>query len=175
MPVEVKGGLATRKALRKFEPDLAKGLTKEMALALRPIVKTARGYLPSNEENISGWVKNVDQEGRWSGTRGYDAGLARAGVGFKTTPSKPNSKGFRSLVSIFNKNAAGAIYETAGRKSGVQTGNFNPRMNGQLKGRGQKMTGRVIFRAYEENQGKARAAVLKAIEGAANQLNLRGK
>lgn len=174
MPTEVQGALAMRKALRKFEPDLAKGLSKEMALALRPIVKTARGYLPSNEEQISGWVKNTDQDGRWSGTRGYDAGSARRGVGFKTTPSKPNRNGFRSLVTIFNKNAAGAIYETAGRKSGVENGNFNPRMGGQLKGRN-KMQGRVIFRAYEENQGKAKAAVLKAIEGAANQLNLRGK
>lgn len=174
MPTEVRGAIALRKALRKFEPDLAKGLTKEMALALRPVVKAARGYLPSNEEQISGWVKNVEQDGRWSGTRGYDAATAKRGVGFKTTPSKPNRNGFRSIVTIFNKNAAGAIYETAGRKSGVQSGHFNPKMGGALKGKN-KMQGRVIFRAYEENQGKAKAAVLKAIEGAANQLNLRGK
>lgn len=175
MPTELQGALALRKALRKFEPDLSKGLNKEMATALRPIVKAARGYLPSDEQNLSGWVKNVDQDGRWSGTRGYSAADAKRGVGFKTTPSKPNRNGFRSLVTIFNKNAAGAIYETAGRKSGVSSGHFNPKLGGQLKGRGQKMTGRVIFRAYDENQGKAKAAVLKAIEGAANQLNLRSK
>lgn len=174
MATELKGALALRKALRKFEPDLQKGLTKELALALRPVVKQARGYLPSNEEALSGWVKNANQDGRWSADRAYDAGIAKAGIGYKSTPSKPNRNGFRSLVSIFNKSAAGAIYETAGRKSGV-SGNFNPRLGGQLKGRGQKMTGRVIFRAYDENQGKARAAALKAIEGAANQLNLRSK
>jgi len=171
MPTEVKGALALRKALRQFEPDLAKETSKELAAALKPIVKAARGYLPSEGQAMSGWVKNVEGGGRWSGDRGYDAMTARSGIGYKTTPSKPNRKGFRSLVSIFNKSAAGAIYETAGRKSGL-VGNFSPRMGGQLKGKN-KMQGRAIFRAYEENQGKATDAVIKAIDGAANKLNLR--
>jgi hypothetical protein len=174
MPTEVKGALNLRKALKKFEPDLAKETTKELGAILRPIVKTARGYLPNNDAALSGWVKNVEGNGRWSGDRGYDFNDASRGIGFKTTPSKPNNKGFKSLVSIFNKSAAGAIYETAGRKSGI-TGKFSPKLGGQLKGNGQKMTGRAIFRAYEENNGKATQAVIKAIEGAANKLNLRSK
>ena len=172
MPTEVKGALALRKALKQFEPDLAKETSKELANAMKPIVKTARGYLPSNDQALSGWVKNVEGKGRWSGDRGYEFADASRGITYKTTPSKANRNGFRSLVTIFNKSAAGAIYETAGRKSGI-TGNFTPKLGGQLKGRGQKMTGRVIFRAYEENNGKAREAVFKAIEGAANKLNLR--
>lgn len=176
MPVEVKGALAVRKALKEFEPDLAKGLSKELSAILKPIVKAARGYVPSNEEMVSGWVKNQDGNGRWSGDRGYEASVVKSGITYKTTPSKPNSKGFRSLVSIYNKSAAGAIYETAGRKSGL-VGEFSPRIgsraDGRLKGDTQKTKGRLIFRAYEENQGKAQAAVLKAIEGAANKLNLR--
>jgi len=39
----------------------------------------------------------------------------------------------------------------------------------------QKMEGRAIFRAYEENNGKAREAVLKAIADAADKLNARAK
>ena len=174
MPVEVKGALATRKALREFEPDLAKGLTKELAAILKPIVKTARGYLPSNDQALSGWVKNVEGNGRWSGNRGYDFADASRGITYSTSPSKPNRNGFKSIATIFNKSASGAIYETAGRKSGV-VGNFSPRLGGELKGKGRKQTGRVIFRAYEENQGKAREAVLKAVDGAANKLNLRSK
>jgi hypothetical protein len=176
MPVEVKGALAVRKALKEFEPDLAKGLSKELAAILKPIVKTARGYVPSNTDMVSGWVKNQDGNGRWSGDRGYEASVVKSGITYKTTPSKPNRNGFRSLVTIYNKSAAGAIYETAGRKSGM-VGNFSPRIgeraDGQLKGKNPKTRGRLIFRAYEENQGKARAAVLKAIDGAANKLNLR--
>jgi hypothetical protein len=78
------------------------------------------------------------------------------------------------LASIFNKGAAGAIYETAGRKSGV-TGKFTPKLGGQLKGDKPKMTGRAIFRAFEEDQGKATAGVIKAIERSAAKFNAKVK
>jgi hypothetical protein len=39
----------------------------------------------------------------------------------------------------------------------------------------QKMEGRALFRAYEENNGKAREAVLAAIKGAADKLNARAR
>jgi hypothetical protein len=41
-----------------------------------------------------------------------------------------------------------------------------------MKGNG-KMEGRALFRAYEENNGKARDAVLKAIKMASDKLNAR--
>jgi hypothetical protein len=44
----------------------------------------------------------------------------------------------------------------------------------QMKGR-DKMEGRALFRAYEENNGKAREAVLEAIKNAADKLNARAK
>lgn len=171
MPTEVKGAIALRKALRQFEPDLAKETTKEIASFLKPVVKQARGYAPSNEDVPSGWVKRPNAGGRWA-ARSYDAAEVRRGITFKSTPSKPNRNGFRSLATIFNKSAAGAIYETAGRKSGI-TGNFTPHLGGQLKGKGQKQQGRVIFRAVEEDQGKAKAHIIKAIEKAAAKLNAR--
>jgi hypothetical protein len=74
------------------------------------------------------------------------------------------------LVSIVNKSAAGAIYETAGRKNAG--GNFSPRLNGDLKGR-DKMQGRAIFRAWDEDQGKTQGAVIKAIESSATKFNNR--
>ena len=173
MPVEVKGAIALRKALRQFEPDLAKETTKEIGSFPKPVATKAKGFLPSNEEAPSGWLKRPNQGGRWA-NRSYDAAEARRGVTFKSTPSKPNRNGFRSLATIFNKSAAGAIYETAGRKSGI-TGNFTPHLGGQLKGRGQKGTVRVIFRAVQEDEGKARAHIVKAIEKAADKLNSRSK
>ena len=45
----------------------------------------------------------------------YDAATAKRGIGYKTTPSRPNRQGFRALARIVNASAAGAIYETAGR------------------------------------------------------------
>jgi hypothetical protein len=77
---------------------------------------------------------------------------------------------------VFNKTAAGAIYETMGRKT-PQSRFVQNQMNksaGQMKGDA-KMEGRALFRAYEENNGKARDAVLKAIKGASDRLNARAK
>lgn len=173
MPTELKGAIALRKALRQFEPDLAKETTKEIANFLKPVVRQARGYAPANDAVPSGWLKRPNAQGRWA-NRSYDSGEVRRGITFKSTPSKANRNGFRSLATIFNKSAAGAIYETAGRKSGI-SGNFTPKLGGQLKGKGQKQTGRVIFRAFTEDEGKAKAHVIKAIEKAAAKLNSRSK
>ena len=171
MPVKLQGAVALRKALRNFEPDLAKETTKEIASFLKPVTRNARGFLPSNEQAPSGWLKRKSAQGKWA-NRYYDKTIASRSISFKSSPSKANRRGFRALASIFNKSAAGAIYETAGRKSGI-TGNFTPRLNGKLTGEGQKMTGRAIFRAFEEDRGKATAGVLKAIETSAAKFNAR--
>lgn len=169
MPVKLQGAVALRKALAAVEPTLAKETSKEIASFLKPVTRNARGFLPSNEEAPSGWLKRDGAKGRWA-NRYYDAAEARRGISFKSTPSKPNRQGFAALASVFNKGAAGAIYETAGRKSGV-TGNFTPRLGGQLVGKGQKMTGRSIFRAFEDDRGKAQDGVVKAIFKARDKFN----
>jgi hypothetical protein len=110
MPVTVKGGLALRKALKKFTPDLAKEMPKEMASLLRPITVKARGFVPS-ETPLSGWGK-AKSTGKFPV---FDARAAKGGIGYKTTPSRPNAQGFTSLARIHNASASGAIYETAGR------------------------------------------------------------
>jgi hypothetical protein len=164
MPAEVTGALELRKALKQYAPFLAKESQKELAGILKPITARARGFMPSNEAVPSGWLKREGDGGRWA-NRYYDQSAARRGITFSAAPSKANRKGFRSLAAIYNKSAAGAIYETAGRKSGV-TGNFTPKLGGELKGYNQKLTGRGIFRAWSEDQGKTNAAVIRAIERA---------
>jgi hypothetical protein len=110
MPTEVVGGIALRKALRQFTPDLAKETQKEIASLLKPITAKARGFVPATSP-LSGWAK-PSVTGRFPR---YSGGDAKRGIGYKTTPSKPNKKGFRALARIVNASAAGAIYETAGR------------------------------------------------------------
>jgi hypothetical protein len=171
MPVTVKGGIELRKSLRSFTPDLAKQLPKEMAIALKPVVKAARGYMPSDNQIISNWRPRENSQGRFPV---YTAKIAKAGIGYKTTPSKPNRRGFRSLARLFNKTAAGAIYETAGRKtpSSRFAQNLNNKYSSVLKGDA-KMQGRALFRAYEEDEGKAQDGVLRAIDKIKMKLNQR--
>jgi hypothetical protein len=173
MPASVKGGVALRKSLRAFAPDLAKATQKEIAGALKPITKTAKGYFPDDGQVLSGWLARENSEARFPS---YNARIVKAGVGYKTSPSKPNRRGFRSLARVFNKSAAGAIYETMGRKtpSSRFVQNQSSKYGSSMKGDG-KMEGRALFRAYEENNGKARDAVLNAIKSAADKLNARAK
>ena len=210
MPVEVKGAVELRKALREFTPDLAKETQKEIAGILKPITSKARGFIPSSAP-LSGWAKSG--AGAWGTNRVWSTGEAKRGIGYKTTPSKPNRSGFRSLARIVNASVSGSIYETAGRLNpngrpqakiykvvapghvnygkNIRSGNKgeslsnNPNAGKQFidamdrtgrivdayqRGEGQsgrasrKMKGRAIFRAWKEDQGKATAAVIKAIE-----------
>ena len=110
MPTEVKGALDLRKALKKFTPDLAKETQKELGALLKPITQKARGFIPSTAP-LSGWGK-ASINGRFPE---WSSQAAKRGIGYKTTPSRPNRSGFRSLARIVNNSAAGAIYETAGR------------------------------------------------------------
>lgn len=199
MPAEVTGALELRRALKKLAPDLAKESQKEISGLLRSITNKARGYVPS-EAPLSGWGKAV---GVWgTSTRRYDSAEIKRGITFSAAPSKPNNRGFRSLAAIYNKSAAGAIYETAGRKnpmgqpsqastrgkysSYIDTSkrvnkSANPNAGKQFinamgemykaerqQGQGgrvsRKMNGRLIFRAWGEDQGRVNAKVLKAIE-----------
>ena len=165
MPTELKGATNLRRALKKFSPDLDKETRDEMVGFLKPLVKKSRGYMPANASMPSGWVGTA-KAGQFPK---YDATIVRRGVGYKLTPTKPNREGWSSTVSIHNKTAAGAIFETAGRKSGI-TGKFTPRLQGQLTGAG-KMQGRAMFKAYKEDEGKARVGVIRALEKAAAKFN----
>lgn len=192
MPTRVKGVIELRKALREFEPELAKSTQKEIVAALKPIVTAARGYLPANEDVPSGWLKRENAGGRWA-VRYYDQATARRGITWKASPSKANRRGWRSIASIINKNPGGAIYETAGRKTPGQQGesvnpNAGQKFIEELAATGKltnsdyqkrvgrhstKFTGRAMFRAFAEDQGKATAAVQKALQKA--QDNFKGK
>ena len=201
MPAEVKGVIELRKALNKFAPDLAAELTKEITGSLKVIQKSARGFVPNAAPNgLYNWNENssgrkitaktsmfrtFNTEGRLRMFPLYDATTIKRGIVYRTGYGKPNSRGFRSLFRVRNKSAAGAIYETAGRKNpggDPASKSNNPNagarfvQQGLIYGRkrnGQDMRGRLIFRAWEKDEGKQTAAIFKAIETAQNKLNKR--
>ena len=202
MPVELDNAIELRKALKEYTPDLAKQTQKEIAGHLRKVVHRARGFVPA-QSPLSGWANPV---GEWE-YRAFNADEIRKGINYSATPSKPNRRGFRSLATIFNKSAAGAIYETAGRKNPqglppaqrvkkFRGGQFitewqmdktvnksaNPNAGKQFINalpplvdsqqsnsagrRTRKTKGRLMFKAWAEDQGRTTAAVVKAIQNA---------
>lgn len=167
MPTELKGANELRKALKKFSPDLDKETRDQMVGFLKPLVVKAKGFLPANSDMPSGFVKH---EVKTATFPMYDASEARRGVGYKLTPTKPNRQGWSSTVSIHSKRAAAVIYDWAGRKSSSK---FVSVLPGSMAGRG-KMSGRALYKAYDQDQGKAKASIIKALEMAAAKFNARG-
>lgn len=189
MPVDVKGVKETIKALRKFDPELLKEMNSEIKAVMVPLRDKARGYAPSPVPgNLYGWNENTvgkkitaknsafrtfNTEGRLRLFPLYDYETVKKGIYYSQAPSKRNRNGWRALYFVANRSAAGAIYETAGRKNpggdpksksnnpGAGA-NFISRM-GPLYGDTQAERGRMIFRAWKEDEGKAQAAVVNAI------------
>jgi hypothetical protein len=189
MPVQLDGVKETLRALRKFDPELLKEMNKEIKGIMIPIRDKARGYAPTSAPGgLYNWdegaytkkitarnsaFRTFNSEGRLRRFPLYQAEVARKGIYYSQSPSKRNRSGWSSQYIVANASASGAIYETAGRKNpggdpksrsnnpGAGA-NFISRM-GPLYGDGASR-GRMIFRAWAEDQGKAQAAVVRAIE-----------
>jgi hypothetical protein len=191
MQIELRGNADLRKALRRFAPDLEKSLKVEMKRGLAPVAKAARGFVPS-QSPLSGWAARSFNEGFFPT---YNASVIKSKIGFTTAVSKKNANGFSSMARVFNNSRAGAIYESAGRngnqgqpwvgpngpagnryshsrnpKAGEQFIGAMPPLSGSLKGRG-----RLIFKAWTADKGRAEGIVNKAISTAEQELVKRSR
>ena len=187
MPVVVEGVPELKKALKKFAPDLRKQMDDEIRVALKEVTNAAKAKVPSQSPGgLYNWQdKGVESVSRTSRARAfpkYNSRVIRRGLTYSLGRSKRNQSGFSSLYSLLNKSASGAIAETAGRLSGAsgssRSESNNPqagaRFIGGMNGIGamkshdgrQKSTGRILFAAYAENEGKALDGVFRAIDKA---------
>ena len=187
MPVVVEGVPELKKALKKFAPDLRKQMDDEIRVALKEVTNAAKAKVPNQSPGgLYNWqdtgVEAISRTSRARAFTKYNARVIRRGLTYSLGRSKRNRSGFSSLYSLLNKSASGAIAETAGRLSGAsgssRSESNNPQagarfiagMNGigamkSHDGR-QKSTGRILFAAYAENEGKALDGVFRAIDKA---------
>ena len=192
MPVEIKGLDETLRAMRQFEPDLAKNLNTEIRAFLTPIQRKAQGYAVADLPGLSNW--KLETKGRKITEKSsvfaikagsfpkYNANLVRRGIKIFIGETKPNRMGFVSFYRLSNLTAAGAIMETAGRKNGAgqpwdpkssshnDSHSRNPKAGlhfnnslGAMRGN-EKMRGRLIFRAWNESEGVVLGRVVKSVE-----------
>jgi len=184
MPVNVTGVKELQAAMKILDPNLNKEMQTEIKNAMIPIRDQAKGYMPANNEVLSGWRKvNVTAEQKYRAFPFYDQDVARNGIYYSKGATRANKSGFSMVNFIANKSASGAIFETAGRKNpggDPKSESLNPRAGihfiqsaqnaSPLKGNGMQR-GRAIYRAWYEDEGKVYAAVLKAIDTVATKFN----
>ena len=205
MPAEIKGLIEFKKALNDYDPALAAQLDDQMAIALGGIVKKAQNYVPSSSP-LSNWNYRRRSEFYFDAQGNrlrkfplFNSATVSKEIKYSSTPRRTNKRGFKAVYYIINKSAAGAIYETAGRKNpsgqpwvgrkgdprqkdisrsnNPQAGSDFIQAMGELKQgniesstkRGRYMKGRLIFGAWAEDGGKANAAALTAIYNANEQ------
>jgi hypothetical protein len=198
VPVNLTGLEGTLKAMRDFDMNLYKQMNYQIKIVMIPIRNKARGYAPDPQVgDLYNWTlstynqkitarssmfRTFNTEGRVRQFPLYDATEVRKGILYRQGKSKRNSLGFSTMYSIYNTSAAGAIYETAGRKSGPMGDKASKSNNpaagaqfigtmGPMYGDSRSMRGRLIFRAWEEDQGRAVLASVKAIDLAIKTFN----
>lgn len=184
MPVNVTGVKELIKAMDAVDSNLNKEMQDKIKAVMIPVRDKARGYMPSNDEVLSGWQKiNVTAEQKYRAFPFYDQDVAKNGVYYSKGQSRRNQSGFSVTNFVANKSASGAIFETAGRKNPKGSSNsksLNPNAGihfiesaenlSQLKGQGNQR-GRAIYRAWFEESNKVYPAVVKAVDVVATKFN----
>lgn len=193
MPVVVEGIVGLRKALKNYAPDLQKQMDLEIRTAMKEVIGDARRRVPTATRLYNWTDTGKDRQsrtGRATAFPAYNQSLIRRGLTYSIGKQRRNRTGFVSLFTLFNKSAIGAIVETAGRansggSSRSQSNNpnagqmFNTTLSNEVgalksyKGNDQKTTGRLLYAAYADNQGRALNAIMAAIDKANNALTRR--
>jgi hypothetical protein len=184
MPVVVNGVREFLKAIDEIDEDMYKNVRASLKAPMLKTANKAKQYLPANQNVLSGWLKQAPQQpGQRRPFPAYDQQTARSEIKYKLGPNKKNKKGYSVYNYVSNESAAGAIYETAGRKTtGAQGASLNPdagvqfiqalpnvvdaTMAGSVGRRGRKNKGRVIYKVWKEEQGEVYANLKKALDDA---------
>jgi hypothetical protein len=187
MPVVVNGVKQLQKAMREVEPELNKQMSKDIKTAMLIVRDAARGYLPQQNEVLSGWGKGTASADtiKYRAFPAYDYSLAKSLIKYNAGTNKRNRSGYRAAFYVANISAPGAIFETAGRKNrrgSSDSESLNPNAGiqfiesaesiSQMKGQN-KQKGRLIYRAWFEESNKVIPAVVKAINTVATDFNIK--
>ena len=115
MPAEVVGVKEVMKGLSFIDEDLYARIKTAINPLMRQVEATAKGYVPSNTEVLSGWSKPISSPIKYTPFPKYDANTVKGGIGYKEGQNRKFKNGFQVENYVYNVSAAGRIYETAGR------------------------------------------------------------
>lgn len=170
----------TLKALKNFAPDISQEMDKEINIELRKISEYAKTLMPSGEFHPSGWARA--SAGEWGSRLKFNSDKARNKIKPSRGRNRNTYSGFVNRYGVTNPDAAGAIYEMAGRanpngRSGGASRNpnagddFIKNINKWNNTKTPlKNSGRAIYPAVERHQ----SAVVAAIEASIAKAIIKG-
>ena len=111
----VEGLNETLTYLKRFDEDALKAMNKELYGVMRGLVADARSLAPTVSP-MSGWAEPTN--GEWGTRLLFDPRAIKTGIRSKIgTVRQKDSNTKEKAYLLINANPAGAIYETAGRKT----------------------------------------------------------
>jgi hypothetical protein len=115
MPAEVVGKKDVLKGLSFIDEDMRERIRAAIDPLMRNVATKAKSFVLNNDQMLSGWVKPLSSEVSYRPFPKYDAGVARAGIGYNPGQNKTLQNGFKVSQYVYNVSRPGSIYETAGR------------------------------------------------------------
>jgi hypothetical protein len=175
--IVLSGIKETIDALKEFDKDAVKRFNKvintELAGAERDAKALIAGVAGYNDDNtpMSGWRKADAAKPRKTvrggkGWPGWDTGVVQSGIVKTKAQGKVRGDYTTSAGALLNKSAAGAIFETAGRKTkpGFGGGSGSQFLR-TLANRFGKAS-RVVWRVVDKDKDRIQANVARALEQA---------
>jgi len=115
MPAKVVGVEDVLKGLSFISEDMYGRIKAAIKPAMLNVETKAKGFVPSNNEILSGWTKPISSAVEYRPFPKYDSTNVKGGIGFKEGKNRIFANGFQVESYVYNISAAGRIYETAGR------------------------------------------------------------
>jgi hypothetical protein len=112
MPVVIEGIKEVLGGLDVIDEEMRRRIVFITEPMMRRVAAKAQGYVPGNQDVLSGWAKAGPNTGKFPK---YDAAVARAGIGYNRGENKTFANGWKVASYVYNASRPGAIYEVAGR------------------------------------------------------------
>ena len=155
MSISVDGLESTLKALQKIQPEVKKQFFKDAKKILKVVVDDAKSLYPAEDSTRKNGGFPSGLSRAWApGGRPlfpYSQTKAVAGVKIETSLSKKKD----AILTIVNKDGAASVIDYAGTKTSNALG-------AALNGWASKP--RVMWRAYENNQGAVEAEMKQSVD-----------
>ena len=152
--VAVYGYKDTMKALKSIAPDVAKQFDREIRDTIKPVAMSAKAKVPANPMGFRS-KGNWDNRGPgvWSDRLGWNQSKVRTGIRVQKGGKGRRNSGISVAWKVSNTNAAGAIFEIAGRKSAGSTA-AGRAFRSNLSAKGGRPS-RLIWQAWDDMGGDA--------------------
>lgn len=162
--------------LKLFDNDTLKAMNKEMYGVMKELVQETRGMVPGTSP-MSGWEKTSLTGAKWGTQLNFATSKVRTGVRSKIGPVRNKALNTRERAYLLiNANPAGAIYETAGRKTKGTTPqgkqfiqNIEERSGMVVIGK----QGRLAWRAAINNRAEITVKLAKVVAKYQDMINRR--